>query len=245
MKSQVFYSAGHSAALAYATELLQKSGISFASEPDLSVTHLLLDTPHKDWTAVPELLCALPRDVTVTGGALGHPCLSGFQTLDLLTDPVYLAKNASITAHCAIKLALQALPVTLDRCPVLVIGWGRIGKCLARLLRNMGAQVTVAARKASDRAMLSALGYPAAEIGFLADTLPGYRLIFNTVPAIVLPEHILSRCSEDCLKIELASQCGIAGADVIDGRGLPGRLAPETSGTLIAQTILRLKGVYI
>ena len=245
MKSLIFFAAGHSQSLAYAAEVLQKEGFCFAPEPDRSVTHLLLDIPHKDWASVPDVLSALSNDVTVIGGNLRHPCLAEYKTVDLLSDPLYLAENANITAHCAIKLALQNLPVILENCPVLVIGWGRIGKCLAKLLRNLGALVTVAARKESDRAMLSALGYTAAETGFLADSLSGYRLIFNTVPAGVLPESVLSRCSEDCCKIELASLPGIAGSDVIDGKGLPGKLAPETSGSLIAQTILRLKGALL
>lgn len=242
MKSLIFYTAGHSPSLAYASEILRSKGFHLAPEPDHSVTHLLLDIPHRDWASIPDLLPSLSPDVTVIGGNLHHSCLAGYKTVDLLSDAAYLAENANITAHCAVKLALADLPVILDRCPVLVIGWGRIGKCLAKLLRNMGAQVTVAARKESDRTMLSALGYTSAETGFLADSLSGYRLIFNTVPAPVLPESVLTRCSGDCCKIELASSPGIAGADVVDGRGLPGKLAPESSGALIAQTILRLKG---
>ena len=245
MKSLIFYAAGHSPSLVYASEILRSKGFFFAPEPDRSVTHLLLDIPHRDWASIPAVLSSLSPDVTVMGGNLRHACLSEYKTVDFLSDASYLAENANITAHCAIKLALRDLPVILDKCPVLVIGWGRIGKCLAKLLRDMGAKVTVAARKESDRAILSALGYTAAETGFLADSLHGYRLIFNTVPAPVLPESILSRCSRDCHKIELASVPGIAGTDVIDGRGLPGKLAPETSGTLITQTILRLKGAYL
>lgn len=42
----------------------------------------------------------------------------------------------------------------------------------------------------------------------------------------------------NCLKIELASLPGIAGDDVIPARGLPGIYVPESSGKLIADTLL-------
>ena len=47
-------------------------------------------------------------------------------------------------------------------------------------------------------------------------------------------------CRKDCVKIELASTDGIAGSDILTARGLPGTYAPETSGKLIAATVLRL-----
>jgi len=116
-----------------------------------------------------------------------------------------------------------------------VIGWGRIGKCLAQLLKSIGAQVTVAARKESDRVMLKALGYGALDTCEL-DTTP-YRLIFNTVPQMICPD-----CPGKGLKIDLASKLGLGGEDVLWARGLPGKDAPESSGHLIAQTVLRFIG---
>ena len=63
-------------------------------------------------------------------------------------------------------------------------------------------------------------------------------LIFNTVPEMVLSADQLSAC-RNCVKIDLASKPGIGGKDVVIGRGLPGKYAPESSGRLIAQTILQ------
>jgi hypothetical protein len=51
-------------------------------------------------------------------------------------------------------------------------------------------------------------------------------------------ESAISR--SDCLKIDLASQIGIEGDDVLWARGLPGKDAPESAGWLIARTIERL-----
>ena len=55
-----------------------------------------------------------------------------------------------------------------------------------------------------------------------------------------LEEMAERHCRPECLKIELASVSGMEGDDVIIARGLPGIWAPETSGRLIARTVLRL-----
>lgn len=237
MKDLVFYCAGSSKALIYAAAFLMEEGAVFLPCPDHTVTHLLLPVPsfNKDGSIrgggdINEILSQLPKTVTVIGGNLRRSELADYEVLDLLEDSWYLARNASITAHCTLELALAKLPVTLEKCPVLIIGWGRIGKCLAKLLRALGACVTVAARKETHRVMAEALGYGSYTIeGIHAEK---YRLIINTVPAMVLPS-----APGTALKIDLASTPGIAGKDVVQARGLPGLLAPESSGALIAQTV--------
>lgn len=234
-----FYTAGYTAALSYAVNFLKKSGQTILSSPE-GATHLLLPVPSfevdgriKGGGELKELLLKLPQDITVLGGNLDRPELSEYRTVDLLKDPLYLAENAAITAHCAVKLAMEKLPVILQDRPVLVIGWGRIGKCLAALLRQIGAKVTVAARKETDRAMAAALGYKTVTVAhFQADL---YRVIFNTVPQMISPDT-----PGDALKIDLASSLGLGGGDVIWARGLPNKDAPESSGELIARTAMRL-----
>lgn len=122
------------------------------------------------------------------------------------------------------------LKTTFRDTPTLILGWGRIGKCLAAMLKALGTPATVAARRESDRAMLTALGYGVSDF----DSLPGCSLIFNTVPGQNYQIH------SSCVKIDLASQQSLSGEDVIWARGLPGVYAPVSSGTLIAETILRL-----
>ena len=234
-----FCLAGHTPALGYAAQVLLRRGYSVCDSPGTQTTHLLLPVPGfepdgsiKGGGNLEDILAQLPGDVVIFGGLLARPELKGYHCIDLLEDPLFTAQNANITAHCAVDLAMRKLPVILERQPVLVIGWGRIGKCLAQLLKGMGAQVTVAARKESDRVILKALGYSAVDTGDL-DTTP-YRVIFNTVPQMICPD-----CPGDGLKIDLASKLGLGGEDVIWARGLPGKDAPESSGQLIAETILR------
>lgn len=239
MNDPVFYCAGSSKALIYAAAFLSEENISFHPYPDHSVTHLLLPVPSfepdgsiKGGGDLSHILSKLPKAVTVIGGGLRRQELAGYEVWDLLEDPGYLARNASITAHCTLELALAKLPVTLEGCPVLVIGWGRIGKCLAKLLSGLGADVTVAARKESRRVMAEALGYRCCDMQHIC--AEKYRLVINTVPALVLPD-----AAGTGLKIDLASTQGMTGRNVLWARGLPGLLAPESSGALISQVILQ------
>ena len=247
MTKPVFYTPDENPAIRVAVAILRKDGYIFEQAPSRWVTHLLLGVPAfredgclKNGMNFDTILSELKEKTVVVGGNLNTPSLVERTTVDLLKDPMYLAKNAQITAHCAVKVALSQLSFTLTNCPVLIVGWGRIGKCLAALLRSMGAQVTVYARKETDIAMLGALGYDAKKLSSLAAHMCHYRVIFNTVPAPVISEELLSICRDDCLKIDLASEKSLAGKDVLWARGLPGKEAPESSGALIAETITRL-----
>lgn len=229
-----FFTAGNSPSLTYATGFL-KENFRFSDTPGNTVTHLLLPVPSfapdgtlKGGGSLSEVLKVLPKNITVVGGRLNQPELAGYTTIDLLQDPVYLAQNAKITAYCAVKYAEETLPVILEHCPALVVGWGRIGKCLARLLRQMGAEVTVYARKAADRAACASLGYHVTE----APKPYRYRVIFNTAPAMIIPD-----CPDEIVKIDLASTPGLGGKNVIWARFLPGKDAPESSGRLIADRL--------
>ena len=206
--------------------------------PDGQTTHLLLPVPSfnpdgsiRGGGDLEGILSVLPKNITVIGGNLNHTLLSAYQTIDLLQNPIYVAENADITARCAIKLLTDCLPCTLKNLPVLILGWGRIGKCLARLLRANDALVTVFARKEEDRAMLKALGYATQ----VTPDPTGFRVIINTAPAVVL-----DTCPEGIFKMELSSVLGIGGKNVLWARGLPAIYAPESSGKLITDTVIRL-----
>ena len=238
LKPISIYTAGSSPALDYARHEL----CEYITDDPGSATHLLLPVPSFDPDGsikgggfLEPLLLKFPHLPVIIGGNLTHPALEGCSTLDLLQDPFYVARNAAITAHCALGLILTALPVTLPGERVLVLGFGRIGKCMADLLRNVGANVTVAARKDADRAMAEALGFDSTDLRYLQPVT--YRVIVNTIPAPVLDE---ANCDSNTLLLELASLKGIAGSNVNWARGLPGKCVPETSGKLIAATVRRL-----
>ena len=236
MNTLQFSTIGHSAALEYAAKELCRAGwqhkenakIILLPVPSLDATGRIKGGPSPD---------ELPAGALIIGGNLKHSAFEKRKCIDLLQNNRYLSENAAITAHCALCIAMENLPVTLTGCKVLVVGWGRIGKCLARLLRLLGADVTIAARADADRALAGAFGYRTMDIREEEPALSEFRVIYNTAPAMVLTKKKLSVCRDDCLKIDLASVPGMEGNDIIWAKGLPNLDAPESSGKLIAQIV--------
>lgn len=153
--------------------------------------------------------------------------------------------NAFLTAEGAIALAIEQSPGGLAGSRCLVTGFGRIGKALCMALRGLGAQVTCAARKPWDLAAIRAMGCNALTYPSI---LHAYDIIFNTVPAPVLGEDILSHQGPDTLLLELASAPG--GIDrqaaerhhltVVEAPSLPGRFSPKASGELIKEAVTHI-----
>lgn len=246
MSEKTILCAGSTPAIRYAKQFLRTKGFSIAEDASWDVGHLLLDIPSfqdphtlRTGGKIDTLLESLPKNILIWGGKLESDSLEKYKTIDLLTDEAYLAQNAAITADCAVKIVSPLLKATWQDSPVLVIGWGRIGKCLAKLLKAMGNDVTVASRSIASRAALQSLGYHTVDTAQITEHCNTYRIVFNTVPFPVITEETASNWNH-CIKIDLASAKGIAGDDVVWARGLPGTHAPESSGRLIADTISRI-----
>lgn len=225
-------------AMRFAERYLITLGLPVTEKPAADVSHLLLPVPAfpSGDQYLPHILSDLPENVTISGGNLYSPLLAGYRTVDFLQDPYYLAHNAAITAECTLKMIRNELSDLAD-IPILILGWGRIGKCLGSILTKEGAAVTIAARKDSDLAMIRALGCRSIPIDSIQEECPRYRIVLNTVPEMILPTP---RFSQDCLALDLASVSGMTGANVQPARGLPGKMMPAESGKLIAKTFIRL-----
>ena len=140
-------------------------------------------------------------------------------------------RNADITAEGALALGLEALDRTLLGTRVLVLGGGRIAQALARRLRALGAEVTVYARRSEQRAAAEGLG--CRTLASLPEKPAGFHLVYNTVPAPLLPGK------PDCPAVELASAPGgfRDPAGVIPGRGLPGKTAPRSAAEALLEAV--------
>ena len=228
MEPIIFSTYGASPALTHARNCLESWGYAVSPDP-ADATHLLLPVPSFDDSGSVKGGGSLPPIADGTTALGGNLQSLQCKKVDFLQDPYYLEENAAITARCAIKYAPLQPGVA-----VLLIGWGRIGKHLAVLLRQAGTDVTVAVRKEEHMRALGEQGFRAV---YLQDLKPQqYDIVFNTAPASVL---FSGECREDAVLIDLASVSGIFGKGVIRARGLPGKDAPEESGALIAKTALR------
>lgn len=219
--------------LVIARQELARAGIPMVEEAE-DAEYLLYPAP----TAL-TALGDYTADKTLIGGNLDflNPTV---RRIDLLKDPHYLAANAAITAEAALGLILNNLNCSITEAEILILGWGRIGKCLTHQLKVLDTHLTVFARNPSDRALLTAMGYRAIRAQELTQELPKFRVIVNTAPAPILADYDVRLIAPDCFKMDLASTLSIPGDGVLHAKGLPGKCKPEASGELIAQTILRL-----
>lgn len=129
--------------------------------------------------------------------------------IDLLEREELTILNAVATCEGAIKTALEKSEITLHESNCLVLGFGRIGKILCKMLHfGFGANVYAEARKNSDIAWIRSYGYTPVKLDDLGEYLNRQNIIFNTIPSMILTEERLKRLNKDCIIIDLASKPG-------------------------------------
>lgn len=162
---------------------------------------------------------------------------------DIVEEEEFSILNAIPTAEGAIQRAMERTDFTLHGSKILILGYGRIGKVLARMLQGIGAKVTVEARKNEDLTWIEERGYRAVHLDQLDSILSIQDIIFNTVPALILDRKKLEKLKKNCIIIDLASRPG--GVDFQVARelglsasldlGLPGVVAPKTAAEIICR----------
>ena len=175
------------------------------------------------------------------------------EIIDIMKREELAVLNTIATAEGTIQIAIESTNKIIHGSEVLILGFGRIGKVLARKLAGLSAKVTCAARKDEDLAWIQAYGHKATNINTIGENLRQYDIIINTVPHIILNEERLQYVKNECLLIDLASNPGgIDKKAVKDNQlkfvwalSLPGKVAPTTSAEFIKDTIYNIiKEIY-
>ena len=167
------------------------------------------------------------------------------EIIDIMKREELAVLNTISTAEGAIEIAIANTNKIIHGSRVLILGFGRIGKVLAKKLEGLSAKVTCAARKDEDLAWIKAYGYIGININRIGENLSDYDIIFNTIPHLILTEEKIKYVKEDCLLVDLASKPG--GIDqkaakernlkLIWALALPGKVAPITTAEFIKDTI--------
>ena len=141
--------------------------------------------------------------------------------------------NAVPTAEGALQMIMEKTVQTIAGSRVLILGYGRIGKVLAAQLHALGAAVTVAARRETDRVWAELAGCSAKCMQSALANLSAYDVILNTAPVLLLDREVLQTVREDALVIDLASRPGgvdFAAAEAL-GKQVVWALSLPPSGT--------------
>ena len=155
----------------------------------------------------------------------------------------YQIAIARLTAEGAI--ALLRPETGLSGAHILLLGYGRIARLLARELQKPSALVTAAARSGEQRAWAEAEGIEALPLDALSGALDRFDVIIGTIPAPVLTEPLLALVRKDALLLELASAPGgidaaaahERGLRYIRAPGLPAKYAPERAAVILRDAV--------
>lgn len=155
----------------------------------------------------------------------------------------YQIAIARLTAEGAI--ALLRPETGLSGAHILLLGYGRIARLLARELQKAGALVTAAARSGEQRAWAEAESIEALPLDALSGALDRFDVIIGTIPAPVLTEPLLALVRKDALLLELASAPGgidaaaahERGLRYIRAPGLPAKYAPDRAAVILRDAV--------
>ncbi|MGN0650626.1 MAG: dipicolinate synthase subunit DpsA [Oscillospiraceae bacterium] len=194
---------------------------------------------------------AAENAVVYSGGSsavLEAFCLdSGFTLRNYLADESLALKNAFLTAEAAAAMLIEHRERSLRGASVLITGYGRIARCLGRILRGFGAEIVVFARRAEQRTLAELDGLCAIDRECLCAAAITSDIIINTAPAVLFNESCLRSLRKGAVYMELASLsaeplAGIvksSGGTHIMASGLPGRFFPQSAGEAVAEYLLQ------
>ena len=169
----------------------------------------------------------------------------GLRLVELAADEELALLNAVPTAEGAIALAMANMRTTLHDSHALVVGLGRCGQQIARLLLALGAHVRAVAFNRVEAARAYVWGVPAVAPDELGEAVQDVDVVFNTAPVVTLQEPVLARMRPDAVIVDIASEPGGTdfraaerrGLRAIHALGLPGRVAPRTAGRILASVV--------
>ena len=130
------------------------------------------------------------------------------EIIDIMKREELAVLNTVSTAEGTIEIAIANTNRIIHGSKVLILGFGRIGKVLARKMAGLAAKVTCAARKDEDLAWIRAYGHNETNINTIGENLGEFDIIINTVPHLILNKERMQYVKGDCLLIDLASNPG-------------------------------------
>lgn len=246
-----YYAFNHTECYNSLEEAMNSSDIIIVPLP-FTKDRLTLNTPlFDDKVLISDILALLSHKKTVFGGQLPKSFCEELESRNcpycdyFLLDELAIY-NAVPTAEGVVQVLIEELPITIHGMKCGVLGYGKVGKVLAKTLSSLGAEVTVFARKQSSFAEIYASSMRYKSFDDLATETNDFDALINTVPVKVMGGAQLSKLNPDCVLVEVASApFGIdfqaakeRAFKVIKAGSLPGKVAPKTAGEIIGRSIL-------
>ncbi len=200
-----------------------------------------------------EILSYVRKDCVVFAGLLNRSAESklikkNIRYFDYFKREEVTIKNTVPTVQGIIKSIIDNIDYTIHSSNCAVFGYGRVGKITADVLKSMGADVTICARKKSDLSVAETQRMSGCLIDEFYKISNKFDFIINTVPSVVIDRKILENLKQECLIVDVASApygtdfatASEFGINALQCPSLPGKVAPKTAGIIIGEAIINI-----
>lgn len=171
----------------------------------------------------------------------------------MMKDKHVIQENAYPTVEGIIADVINNTEITLNNSNVLVFGYGNIGSLLVSYLYMLGAHVSVAVVKEEDKDFLDKIGFNnfySYNHNSLINEIGKADIIINTVPKTVIDDSLIKYINREAYVLDVASHPYGINQEVlaeyfIKGKlylGIPGKVAPKTSGKILTKKIFEVMG---
>ena len=232
-------------------EVLRKSDVIIAPFPfSKDGKNVFLKNSYKR-IANEEFANMIPEGKIVFSGAVKNDIRriiekKGGKCIDVLANEKIKFYNSVSTAEGTIAEAVMGNGMMLYKSKILIAGYGMCGRILAEKLKNLGADVTICARRNEVRIQASECGFKVLGFDRLCNKISEFEYIFNTVPAIVFDDDIVKKVKKTALFIDIASMPGGIEKESVRRneinyrhcQGLPGKYSPAVMARLYVENIL-------
>ena len=155
----------------------------------------------------------------------------GASILELEQDEAYIAKNNELTSHATLGYILSERGRDVTDTRVGIIGYGRLGSSLLRLLLFLGADVTVFSGSPEKREALSREGVDCLDYADI--TRLSTDVLINTAP-----DKFFSIAPDTSLFLDIASGNFYQSEGAVFLPSLPEKRYPKSAGKAYAQAVI-------
>lgn len=171
----------------------------------------------------------------------------------LMNDKDVICSNSIPTVEGIIADIILNTEITIDNSNVLVFGYGNIGKVLVKYLDMLGANVTVSIIEDCDKEYLDSNCincFYSNDTNSLINGIGSSDVIVNTVPSTIIDNNLIKYINRSCYVLDIASHPHGVDREVLDEffiknklyLGIPGKVAPKTSGKILSKKIRQVMG---
>ena len=171
----------------------------------------------------------------------------GAEVFDYYESESVQIRNAVPTAEGTIAALIGEMPVTIDGMTVVVTGYGRCARTLAKKLILLGAVVYAAARSEKDLSWAEVDGCVPIALKDYCEFPLACDAVVNTVPVKLFDGQVLEGIDPRTTLFDLTNGCAGIDTDAAERLGikvvplpsLPGKTSPETAGNIIADAVTK------